>query len=128
MNQLESYSKSGYTLIIYKKFNWLTNSDKKGALEYVIKNNDDRDLNNYNHNKCIVLHSNVFKVENTTYQHIYTKLFIDDVLTLSKKNIGLYEVIKFPCKVYFDYDLKDSETISKIKLQFSNEQYIQKPL
>ena len=125
MNQEERYLKSGYTLIIYKKFNWLTNSYKKGALDFVIKDNSERNTSTYNHNKCFVLHSNVFKVVNTTHQHIFTKLFIDEVITLTKKNIGLYEVLKFPCKVYFDYDLKNSETISKIKLQFSNEQYIQ---
>ena len=74
----------------------------------------------------MMLHSNVYKVVNTSHQQIFTRLFEDEIIKLTKKNIGLYEVIKLPCKVYFDYDLKAIDFISTINSKYTNTQYVQK--
>lgn len=123
--QYDVYSKSGFTLVNYKGLNWLKKNNKDGVLDYVMSKTNER-TNELGNSRRMVLHSNVYKIVNTSHQQMFTRLFEDEIVKLTKKNVGLYEVIKLPCKVYFDYDLKSLELITTINSKYTNTQYVQK--
>jgi len=83
---------SNYKKIKYKNVEWLKNiSADGGALAECINNKKNNEI-------CLMIHS-------TKLGRLWTTTSTDDILKLTKKNIGLYEVVdSYPYKVYFDID------------------------
>lgn len=83
--------------IKYLKINFLKNTTGEGgAMNEIIKNLKENEK--------------VIHIQNKKYGRMWGAVNESDIIRLTKKNIGLYEVLNsYPKKVYFDYDGKPSE-------------------
>jgi hypothetical protein len=89
--------------IKYKGYTFYKNS---GSQDFVLKTTADDETTKLVH------------IKNKNQGLIWGAVKKNDILRLIKKNIGLYEVIsEYPCKVYFDIDGEEGETIELDKIK-----------
>ena len=96
---------NNFKVVKYLKIEWLKNITKEcGAMQYCIDNiKDDK--------KNVIWHNS------EKYGNMWTNVNDKDLLRLTEKDNGIYEVIyKYPHKVYFDIDAdnKDYDILKKI--------------